>query len=201
MSIDSRLDRTRTPVVPGIPGASRQLLLPKKASKSRSSAHPGSGRSRRRAIRAASSQALNGLLADSMMLYDHYGRYLWLLSDHTSCQLNVLLGKHTDEQRELIDLIVERVRELGAATTVPLQVAELTVVSRPLKGVGDVPAMLAGLLEAHELIIGRIREAITMTATSRDRETNDLLRDALRRHESQAWSIADHIAESDAKRA
>jgi starvation-inducible DNA-binding protein len=136
-----------------------------------------------------------------MMLYDHYGRYLWLLSDHTSCQLNVLLGKHTDEQRELIDLIVERVRELGAATTVPLQVAELTVVSRPLKGVGDVPAMLAGLLEAHELIIGRIREAITMTATSRDRETNDLLRDALRRHESQAWSIADHIAESDAKRA
>jgi len=43
-----------------------------------------------------------------MMLYDHYGRYLWLLSDHTSCQLNVLLGKHTDEQRELIDLIVER---------------------------------------------------------------------------------------------
>jgi DNA-binding ferritin-like protein len=61
--------------------------------------------------------------------------------------------------------------------------------------------MLAGLLEAHELIIGRIREAITMTATSRDRETNDLLRDTLRRHESQAWSIADHIAESDAKRA
>jgi DNA-binding ferritin-like protein len=40
-----------------------------------------------------------------------------------------------------------------------------------------------------------------MTATSRDRETNDLLRHTLRRHESQAWSIADHIAESDAKRA
>ena len=54
--------------------------------------------------------------------------------------------------------------------------------------------MLSRLLEAHEVIIAKVRDAITRTATNRDDGTNDLLMsDVLRRHELQVWFLAEHL--------
>jgi rhodanese-related sulfurtransferase len=93
----------------------------------------------------------------------------------TFYQLHLLLDKHAAEQLELIDPMGERVQTLGGvAVADPRHVAEITTVPKPPDGVEEVAAMLSRLLEAHEIVIGKAREAISKTA-GRDDGTNDLL--------------------------
>jgi starvation-inducible DNA-binding protein len=152
--------------------------------------------------RMGSCQALNHILADSMILYSLYKKHHWLVRGHTFYQLHLLLDKHADEQLELIDLIGERVQTLGGvAVADPRHVAEITTVPRPPNGAEEVPAMLSRLLEAHEIIITKVREAVTLTADNRDDGTNDLLMgDVLRRHELQVWFLAEHLVDTPAVR-
>jgi starvation-inducible DNA-binding protein len=153
--------------------------------------------------RIESCQILNKILADSMILYSHYKKHHWLVRGHTFYQLHLLLDKHAGEQIELIDLIAERVQTLGGvAIADPRHVAEVTTVPRPPDGAEEVPAMLSRLLEAHELIIAEVRDAVTATADNRDDGTNDLLMsDVLRRHELQVWFLAEHLVDTPAVRA
>lgn len=150
-----------------------------------------------------SAQLLNHILADSQILCSLYKKHHWLMRGHTFYQLHLLLDKHAGEQLELIDLIAERVQTLGAvAVGDPRHVAELTTVPRPPNGAEEVPAMLSRLLEAHEIIIAKVRDAIIRTASNRDDGTNDLLMgDVLRRHELQVWFLAEHLVLTPAVRA
>jgi starvation-inducible DNA-binding protein len=145
--------------------------------------------------RAESSQLLNHVLADSIILYNLYKKHHWLMRGHTFYQLHLLLDKHADEQLKLVDLIAERVQTLGGvAVADPRHVAEMTTVPRPPNGVEEVPAMLSRLLEAHEIVIEKVRDAITRTAANRDDGTNDMLMsDVLRTNELQVWFVAEHL--------
>ncbi len=129
--------------------------------------------------RLESVQLLNQILSDSMILYALY------------------IDKHADEQLKLIDLLGERVQTLGGvAVGDPRLAAEITTVPRPPDGAEEVPAMLSRLLEAHEIIIEKVREAITKTEESRDDGTNDLLMsDVLRMNELQVWFVAEHLVD------
>ena len=148
--------------------------------------------------RMESCQLLNHVLADSMILYSHYKKHHWLMRGPTFYQLHLLLDKHADEQLELIDQIAERVQTLGGiAIADPRHVAEVTSIPRPPDGAEEVPVMLSRLLEAHELIITEVRNAITATAANRDDGTNDMLMsDVLRRHELQVWFLAEHLVDT-----
>jgi starvation-inducible DNA-binding protein len=147
--------------------------------------------------RTESCQLLNRILADSMILYTLYKKHHWLVRGPTFFQLHTLLDKHAEEQLKLIDLIAERVQTLGGvAVGDPRHAAEITTIPRPPDGVEDVPAMLSRLLEAHELIIEKVRDAIAKTAESKDDGTNDLLMsDVLRTHELEVWFIAEHLVD------
>ena len=153
--------------------------------------------------RMESCQALNHILADSMMLYSLYKKHHWLMRGHTFYQLHLLLDKHAGEQLELIDLLAERVQTMGGvAVADPRHAAEITTVPRPPNGAEEVPAMLSRLLEAHEIVITKVRDAITRTMANRDDGTNDLLMsDVLRRHELQVWFLAEHLVDTPAVRA
>ncbi len=153
--------------------------------------------------RMESCQLLNQILADTMILQSLYKKHHWLVRGHTFFQLHLLLDKHAGEQVELVDMIAERVQTLGGiAIADPRHVAEVTKIPRPPDGAEEVPAMLSRLLEAHELIIGSVRDAITATATNRDDGTNDLLMgDVLRRHELQVWFLAEHLVDTPVTRA
>jgi starvation-inducible DNA-binding protein len=148
-------------------------------------------------VRAESCQQLNRILADSQILYSLYKKHHWLMRGLTFYQLHLLLDKHADEQLEVIDLIAERVQTLGGvAVGDPRQVAEITTVPRPPDGAEAVLAMLSRLLEAHEIVIAKTRDAIEATARNGDAGTNDLLTsDVLRRNELQVWFIAEHLVE------
>jgi starvation-inducible DNA-binding protein len=152
--------------------------------------------------RLESCQLLNHILADSTILASLYKKHHWLMRGHTFYPLHLLLDKHYEEQTELIDLLAERVQTLGGvAVADPRHVAEITTIPRPPNGAEEVPAMLSRLLEAHEIVITKIRDAITRTTANRDDGTNDLLMgDTLRRHELQVWFLAEHLVETPAVR-
>src|SRR5262249_15268860 len=58
-------------------------------------------------------QRPNQLLADTQILYALYKKHHWLMRGATFSQLHLLLDKHADEQRALVDTIAERVQTLG----------------------------------------------------------------------------------------
>jgi starvation-inducible DNA-binding protein len=147
--------------------------------------------------RQQSSQLLNGILADTMILYALYKKHHWLVAGPTFYQLHLLFDKHAEEQSELIDLLAERVQSLGGiAVGDPRHAAELTSIDRAPDGAEDVPSMIHRLLDAHEVLIEKIRSAIDKTEASKDWGSNDLLMgDVLRRHELQVWFIAEHLVD------
>ena len=58
------------------------------------------------------------------------------------------------------------------------------------------PAQITRLLQAHETILGKTREAIEATEESKDWGSNDLLMsDVLRTNELQVWFIAEHLVD------
>jgi starvation-inducible DNA-binding protein len=149
------------------------------------------------AARSESCFRLNEILADTMILYALYKKHHWLVSGPTFYQLHLLFDKHAEEQAELIDLLAERVQSLGGiAVGDPRHAAELTTIDRPPNGAEDVPAMIHRLLDAHEAIIEKVRNAIDRTEKSGDWGSNDLLMgDVLRRHELQVWFVSEHVVD------
>jgi starvation-inducible DNA-binding protein len=145
--------------------------------------------------RLESCEALNKILADSMILYSLYKKYHWLVAGHTFYQLHLLFDKHAEEQSGLIDDIAERVQLLGGiAVGDPRHAAELTTIDRPPDGREEVPTMITRLLQAHEVVIKGVREAIKLTEESEDWGTNDMLMgDVLRTNELQVWFVAEHL--------
>jgi starvation-inducible DNA-binding protein len=147
--------------------------------------------------REESCQLLNEILADTTILYAMYKKHHWLVAGPTFYQLHLLFDKHAEEQLELVDLLAERVQSLGGiAVGDPRHAAELTTIERPPNGAETVPVMLDRLLDAHETIVTKVRAAIDKTEKSGDWGSNDLLMsDVLRRHELQAWFIAEHVVD------
>jgi starvation-inducible DNA-binding protein len=139
---------------------------------------------------------LNRILADSTILYNLYKKHHRLVRGPLSYRLHLLLDKHAEEQLRVIDLVGERVHRLGGvAVADPRHVAEVTTVPRPPDGAEDVPAMLSRLLEAHEIVMGTVREAVQSSAADRDDATAGLLMgEVLRTNELQVWFIVEHLA-------
>ena len=153
MGLVTSPDRLSPLACPGIPGARSQPRLGQEAS-ILNIASRRSSRSRERAERSLTSRVLNPLLADSMVLSSHYRNH-WLAKANTSRYLDELFDRHAADQRQLIDLMVERVETLKGRATVPSQVAEMTVIDRPQKHPADLAVLLSGLVRAHELVAGR----------------------------------------------
>ena len=153
--------------------------------------------------RMYSCQRLNQLLADTQILYALYKKHHWLMRGATFSQLHLLLDKHADEQRALVDTIAERVQTLGGiAVGDPRHVAEITRVPRPPDGCEEVPAMLSRLLEAHEMILSDAHDAAGRVAALGDDGTNDLIvSDVIRTGELQAWFLAEHLVDTPLVRA
>jgi starvation-inducible DNA-binding protein len=89
-------------------------------------------------VRGASTDALNQLLADTMVLRDLYKKHHWQVSGATFYQLHLLFDKHYTEQVELMDELAERVTSLGGVPlAAPHDVAEASSIPRlPRAGIG-----------------------------------------------------------------
>jgi starvation-inducible DNA-binding protein len=148
--------------------------------------------------RAASVEALNQILVDTMVLRDMYKKHHWQVAGHTFYQLHLLFDKHYDEQSALVDKLAERIQSLGGiSVAMAHDVAEMTRIERPPRGREEVPVQLSRLLEAHEIIIREVREAARQASAAGDDGTNDLLvSDVLRTHEMQVWFLVEHLVDT-----
>ena len=148
--------------------------------------------------RARSCEALNEILADSMVLYALYKKHHWLVAGPTFYQLHLLFDKHYEEQSELVDTIAERIQLLGGISiAMASDVAEATLIPRPPKGREEVPVQISRLLHAHEIVLKEARTMARLADEHGDDGTNDVLvSDVIRRNELQVWFIAEHVVDT-----
>ncbi len=153
--------------------------------------------------RAASVEALNHVLCDTIVLRDMYKKHHWQVSGPTFYALHLLFDKHADEQAELIDLLAERVQTLGGvAIAMAHDVAEMTRVERVPRGREEVPVQLSRLLEAHEVVLKQSRAAAKRAAEMGDDGTNDIfVSEVIRTNELQVWFVAEHLVDTPLVRA
>jgi starvation-inducible DNA-binding protein len=153
--------------------------------------------------RAASVEALNQLLADTVSLRDMYKKHHWQVSGHTFYSLHLLFDKHAEEQTELIDALAERVQTLGGvAVAMASHIAALTKIEVPPLGREEVPVQLSRLLEAHEHILIQARTLARSAAELGDDGTNDLvISQVVRTNESQVWFTSEHLVDTPLVRA
>src|SRR5467141_437698 len=148
-------------------------------------------------VRSASTNALNPLLANTMVLRDLYKKHHWQVAGATFYQLHLLFDKHYDEQEALVDLIAERIQLLGGVSVAMApDVAERTLIPRPPRGREEVPVQISRLLHAHEIVLKESRAMARRAAEGGDDGTNDLIvSDVIRHNELQVWFVAEHVVD------
>ncbi|HLW54383.1 MAG TPA: DNA starvation/stationary phase protection protein [Candidatus Angelobacter sp.] len=146
-------------------------------------------------VRLEMTAQLNQLLADTITLRDLYKKSHWQVAGPTFYQLHLLYDKHYGEQNELVDSIAERIQLLGGVSiAMAADVAETTQIERPPRGREEVPVQLSRLLDAHQVIIGQVRELARRASTLGDDGTNDLVvSEVLRTNELQSWFLSEHL--------
>jgi len=140
---------------------------------------------------------LNQLLADTITLRDLYKKHHWQVAGPTFHQLHLLFDRHVDQQSELVDAIAERVQLLGGVSlAMAPDVAETTLIPRAPRGREEVPAQIARLLFAHEIVLKEARVMARRAADGADDGTNDLLvSGVIRTNELQVWFVAEHVVD------
>jgi len=146
-------------------------------------------------VRGISVESLNQLLVDSMTLRDMYKKHHWQVSGPTFYQLHLLFDKHFNEQGGLVDAIAERIQSLGGVSiAMAHDVAEMTLIPRPPRDREEVPAQIARLLHAHEIVLKEARAMARQAAEAGDDGTNDLLvSEVIRTNELQVWFVSEHL--------
>lgn len=154
-------------------------------------------------VRAASVQALNQILADTMALRDLYKKHHWQVAGPTFYALHLLLDEHYEQQAKLVDHLAERIQTLGGiAIAMAHDVAETTKLERPPRGREEVPVQLSRLLDAHEQILVEARAAAKEAGERGDLGTSDLLvTKVVRKNEKQSWFVAEHLVDTPLVRA
>ncbi len=153
--------------------------------------------------RAASVEALNQILADSISLRDMYKKHHWQVSGPTFYSLHLLFDKHAAEQTEIVDSLAERVQILGGiAIGMAGDVAQMTHIEMPARGREEVPVQISRLLEAHEHILIEARALARAATDVGDDGTGDLIvSQVVRTNETQVWFVSEHLVDTPLVRA
>jgi starvation-inducible DNA-binding protein len=140
---------------------------------------------------------LNQLLADTMTLRDLYKKHHWQVAGPTFYQLHLLFDKHYGEQSTLVDTIAERIQLLGGVSiAMAADVAETTMIPRPVRGREPVPVQISRLLHGHEIVLKEARTMARLAFEQGDDGTNDLIvSDVIRTNELQVWFVGEHVVD------
>ena len=145
--------------------------------------------------RKASVLDLNRALADSIVLRDLYEKHHWQVSGPTFRELHLMFDDHQSAQGELIDLVAERIMQLGGVCiAMGADAAAETEIPPPPRDRETAVAQLQRLLQAHEIVLSFARQAARRASERKDDGTNDLLvSDLIRLNEKQVWFVNQHL--------
>lgn len=140
--------------------------------------------------RKAVAEALNGVLADTYMLYMKTHAYHWNV---TGPQFHSLHNMFEEQYREMwaaLDVLAERVRALGVFAPASGKIfSDLAGIESAESEPPAAPDMIRNLLSDHEKLVRRAREALETASEADDVGSEDLLTQRIQSHEKTAWML------------
>ncbi|MFN0024290.1 MAG: Dps family protein [Parvularculaceae bacterium] len=140
--------------------------------------------------RKAVAEALNGVLADSYVLYQKTHAYHWNVTGPQFHSLHVMFEQQYREIWAALDIIAERVRALGAfAPSSGKAFLENSSIESSDAAPPPAEQMVKNLLAGHEALIRRARKALDVADDVDDAASEDLLTQRIQTHEKTAWML------------
>lgn len=139
--------------------------------------------------RKAVADALSTVLADTYALYLKTHAYHWNVTGADFPQLHALFETQYRDMWDALDEIAERIRALGAFTPPSGRLAGLSAIPADEANPPAATQMVKNLLDGHETLIRRAREALETADDADDAASEDLLTQRIRTHEKTAWML------------
>ncbi|MEM1396938.1 MAG: DNA starvation/stationary phase protection protein [Pseudomonadota bacterium] len=140
--------------------------------------------------RGAVAEALKGVLSDTYVLYLKTHSFHWNVTGPRFNSLHTLFEEQYRDMWAALDELAERVRALGYFAPAS---AEDFKERSGLTSAGTEPpsdtAMIEALLQDHETLIRRSREALETADNADDTASEDLLTQRIQTHEKMAWML------------
>ena len=132
---------------------------------------------------------LEACLGDSFLLMVKSQAYHWNVVGPLFQPLHQLTQEHYENMFEAIDEIAERIRALGFPA--PASVAEMAQKSviEEERGSSSAEKMVLNLINDHERVASRFRDAAKLADHTGDLVTADLLTERIAFHEKAIWML------------
>lgn len=134
---------------------------------------------------------LNAIVADEVVLYQKTRNFHWNVVGPFFHDLHLLFEGQYGEIEEFIDVLAERVRQLGGHAVGTL--TEYLALTRLKEHPGKFPSskeMILELLQDHETVIKQLRHDLEVCSKKfKDEGTNDVLMGVMEKHEKFAWML------------
>ena len=139
--------------------------------------------------RAAITEGLSRLLADSYTLYLKTHNYHWNVTGPMFQTLHLMFETQYNELALAVDLIAERIRSLGApAPGSYREFSALTSIEEDDDS-PDATEMIRRLVLGQEAVARTARSVFPVVEAAHDEPTADLLTQRLQVHEKTAWML------------
>jgi starvation-inducible DNA-binding protein len=144
--------------------------------------------------RQAIATGLNGLLADTYVLYLKTHSFHWNVVGPMFQTLHLMFEGQYNELWTATDAIAERIRALGLPVKATWsEFAKLSTIDEA-KGAPEAMAMVRELVEGHEAAARTARGVFAKAEKGGDESTVDLLTQRLQVHEKTAWMLRSLLA-------
>ena len=139
--------------------------------------------------RAAISDGLSRLLADSYTLYLKTHNYHWNVTGPQFNTLHAMFEQQYTELAQAVDEIAERIRALGFPAPGSYKAfSELSSIEEET-GTPEADDMVRELVTGQETVVRTAREIFPTVETANDEPTADLLTQRMQVHEKNAWML------------
>lgn len=139
--------------------------------------------------------AINGVLADTYVLYMKTHSYHWNVTGPQFNTLHLMFEEQYNEMWQALDELAERVRALGHfAPASGRAFAELSTIDSAEAAPPPSNDMIVNLLAGHEALVRRTRDALSTADNAGDAASEDLLTQRIQIHEKTAWMLRSMIA-------
>lgn len=140
--------------------------------------------------RKAVAEAINGVLADTYVVYQKTHGYHWNVTGPLFHQLHVMFEEQYREMWAALDDLAERTRALGEFAPASADAfAALASIKSADKTSPAADQMIQNLLSDHEALIRRMRGALDIAEEINDAASADLLTQRIQTHEKTAWML------------
>jgi starvation-inducible DNA-binding protein len=135
---------------------------------------------------------LSHYLADSVVLYFKLLNYHWNMVGPEFFMYHKLLEEQYIDLAEAIDLIAERIRQLGPKAPASMQeFLDLTTMKEG-KATKSQDQMIEELTQDHSNIVAHCKKLIEVFQDDGDEGTADILIERMRVHDKYAWLLRSH---------